>query len=82
VNAAIRSGAMGAPAGSTIVPVEAYFDEARKLAMQIAQKAPIATRLAKEAVLKSLDTPLDEPVLARQRGEHDVEHHDLPPAHG
>ena len=43
-----------------IVPVEAYFDEARKLAMQIAQKAPIATRLAKEAVLKALDTPLEE----------------------
>jgi enoyl-CoA hydratase len=43
-----------------IVPVEAYFDEARKLAMKIAQKAPIATRLAKEAVLKALDTPLEE----------------------
>ncbi len=43
-----------------IVPVEAYLDEARKLAMQIAQKAPIATRLAKEAVLKALDTPLEE----------------------
>jgi len=43
-----------------IVPVEAYFDEARKLAMQVAQKAPIAVRLAKEAVLKAFDTPLKE----------------------
>ncbi len=43
-----------------VVPVEAYFDDARKLAMQIAQKAPIATRLAKEAVLKAFEAPLDE----------------------
>src|SRR5256712_4210158 len=44
-----------------IVPVEAYFDEARKLAMQIAQKAPIATRLAKEAGVKA-------PAKPRQKG--------------
>ncbi len=43
-----------------VVPVESYFDEAKKLAMQIGQKAPVAVRLAKEAVLKAFDTPLDE----------------------
>jgi len=43
-----------------VVPVEVYFEEARKLAVQISQKAPIATRLAKEAVLKAFDTTLKE----------------------
>jgi enoyl-CoA hydratase len=50
-----------------VVPVEAYFEEARKLALQIAQKAPIAVRLAKEAVLKSFDTPLDEGLQFERR---------------
>ena len=43
-----------------VVPVESYFDEARKVAMQIAQKPPIAIRLAKEAVLKAFDSTLEE----------------------
>ncbi len=50
-----------------IVPVEAYFEEAKKLAMQIAQKAPVATRLAKEAVLKAFDTPLEEGLQFERR---------------
>src|SRR5712692_5356168 len=41
--------------------------EARKLAMQIAQKAPVATRLAKEAVLKAFDTPLEEGLQFERR---------------
>ncbi len=50
-----------------VVPVEAYFEEAKKLALQIAQKAPIAVRLAKEAVLKSFDTPLEEGLQFERR---------------
>jgi len=42
-----------------VVPVEAYFGEAKKLALQIAQKGPVAVRMAKEAVLKAFDTPLE-----------------------
>src|SRR5213594_5231096 len=50
-----------------VVPVEAYFEEAKKLALQIAQKAPVAVRLAKEAVLKSFDTPLEEGLQFERR---------------
>ena len=50
-----------------VVPVEAYFEEAKKLALHIAQKAPVATRLAKEAVLKSFDTPLEEGLQYERR---------------
>ncbi|MBI5060662.1 enoyl-CoA hydratase/isomerase family protein [candidate division KSB1 bacterium] len=35
-----------------VVPVEVYLSEAQKLATEIAQMAPVAVRLAKEAVLK------------------------------
>ena len=50
-----------------IVPVEAYFDEAKKLALHIAQKAPVAIRLAKEAVLKAFDSPLEEGLQFERR---------------
>src|SRR6266702_383516 len=50
-----------------VVPVEAYFEDAKKLAMQIAQKAPVAVRLAKEAVLKAFDTPLEEGLQFERR---------------
>lgn len=50
-----------------VVPVESYFGEAKKLAMQIAQKGPIAVRMAKEAVLKAFDTPLDEGLQFERR---------------
>ena len=50
-----------------IVPVEAYFDEAKKMALLIAQKPPVAIRLAKEAVLKSFDTPLEEGLQFERR---------------
>lgn len=50
-----------------VVPIESYFGEAKKLGLQIAQKAPVATRLAKEAILKSFDTPLDEGLQFERR---------------
>ncbi len=43
---------------SRVVPVEVYLDEALSLARTIAGKAPIAVRLAKEAVNKVYETPL------------------------
>lgn len=42
-----------------VVPAEVLLDEAQKLAEEIAGKAPIAVRLAKESILKALDTPLE-----------------------
>ena len=42
-----------------VVPVSMYLAEAFALASEVASKAPIATRLAKEAVLKSFSTTLE-----------------------
>ena len=52
---------------SRVVPIEAYFSEAKKLAVQIAQKGPVSIRLAKEAVLKAFETPLDEGLQFERR---------------
>lgn len=43
-----------------VVPVELYLEESFKLAQEIAQLSPIAIRLAKEAVLRSLESSLEE----------------------
>jgi len=43
-----------------IVPVELLLEEAKSIAKKIATKSPVSIRLAKEAVLKSFNTPLDE----------------------
>lgn len=43
-----------------IVPAELLLDEAKRLAHKIASKPPLAVKLAKEAVLKSCNTSLDE----------------------
>lgn len=43
---------------SRVVPVEVYLDEALALAGEIASKAPVAVRLAKEAVNRVYETPL------------------------
>ncbi len=50
-----------------VVPIESYLLEAKKLALQISQKAPVAVRLAKEAVLKAFDTPLEEGLQYERR---------------
>lgn len=41
-----------------VAPVERYLDEAIALAAQIAARAPVAVRMAKEAVNMALETPL------------------------
>lgn len=43
-----------------IVPVELYLEESVKLARQIAEMSPIATKLAKEAINRAYETHLDE----------------------
>jgi len=43
-----------------VVPPELCLDEAKALAQEIAQKSPLAVRLAKEAILKGFELPLNE----------------------
>jgi enoyl-CoA hydratase len=43
-----------------VVPVEAYLDEAKALAREIATKPPLAVQLAKDAVLKAFDTTIEQ----------------------
>lgn len=43
-----------------VVPVEFLIEEAKAVANKIAAKSTLAVRAAKEAVLKALNTPLDE----------------------
>jgi enoyl-CoA hydratase len=43
-----------------VVPTEGYMEEALKIAHRIAEKAPIATRLIKEAVNKAVDNTLKD----------------------
>jgi enoyl-CoA hydratase len=43
-----------------VVPVEVYLDEAKKLAREIASKAPVAVRLAKESVNKAFEVSLGD----------------------
>ncbi len=50
-----------------IAPVASYLDEAKKLAIEIASKAPLAVRLAKEAVLRAASTNLYEDVEFERR---------------
>lgn len=42
-----------------VVPVEFCLEEAKSLAREIAQKPPLAVRLAKESVLKAFDTTIE-----------------------
>jgi enoyl-CoA hydratase len=41
-----------------VYPTEVYLDEAKKLALEIASKAPVAVRLAKESVNKAFESSL------------------------
>jgi enoyl-CoA hydratase len=50
-----------------VVPVEAYLKDAVKLAKSIAEKSPIAVQMAKEAVLKAFDTPIQEGLLHERK---------------
>ena len=50
-----------------VVPVERYLDEALALAQQIAERAPVAVRLGKEAVNHAYETTLTEGVAIERR---------------
>lgn len=50
-----------------VVPTERYLDEAIQLAAAIAERAPIAVRLGKEAVNKAFETTLAEGVYLERR---------------
>ena len=43
-----------------VVPVELLLEEAMEIAEKIAAKPPLAVKAAKEAILKALNSPLDE----------------------
>ncbi|MFO0838556.1 MAG: enoyl-CoA hydratase-related protein [Phycisphaerae bacterium] len=45
---------------SRVVPPEQWYDEALRICNELANKAPLALRLAKEAVQKSFETTLSE----------------------
>ena len=50
-----------------VVPVEAYLDEAIRLARDVASKPPIAVQLAKQAVNSVFDDYLDRGLLTERR---------------
>ncbi|HOA24468.1 MAG: enoyl-CoA hydratase-related protein [Aggregatilineales bacterium] len=50
-----------------VYPVETYLDEALRLANEIAARAPVAVRLAKEAVNKAFELPLAEGLAFERR---------------
>jgi enoyl-CoA hydratase len=52
---------------SRVVPVAAYLDAALELAREIASKAPLAARFAKEAVNKAFETSLADGIEDERR---------------
>jgi enoyl-CoA hydratase len=50
-----------------VVPAEVTIDVARGIAHQLAAKAPLALRLAKESVNRSLETPLQEGLAVERK---------------
>ena len=50
-----------------VVPVERYLDEALELAAQVASRAPVAIRLAKDAILQAYETSLADGLADERR---------------
>jgi enoyl-CoA hydratase len=50
-----------------VAPQESYLDEALKLARDIAGRAPVAVRIAKEMVNKAFEGTLAEGIAAERR---------------
>lgn len=50
-----------------VVPVERYLEEAISLGQEIARRAPLAVRLAKEAINNAYETPLREGIAEERR---------------
>ncbi len=69
LNARLLTAAEAAHFGlvNRVVPVEVYLDEALALAQSIAQRAPLAVRLAKEAVNQAFETHLADGLADERR---------------
>ncbi len=52
---------------NTVLPVESYLDGALEMAAKVASRAPVAVRLAKEAINKSFETTLAEGIFIERR---------------
>lgn len=50
-----------------VVPPELYLEKAIELAQKVAAQAPVATRLAKEAILKAFELALDDGLVFERR---------------
>jgi enoyl-CoA hydratase len=50
-----------------VVPAEMTVELARRMARQLAEKPPLALRMAKEAVLKAFESPLSEGLAAERK---------------
>src|SRR2546429_415445 len=50
-----------------VVPAEMTIEVARRLARQLAEKPPLAIRMAKEAVLKAFEGPLAEGLASERK---------------
>jgi enoyl-CoA hydratase len=50
-----------------VVPSEMTIEVARRLARQLAEKPPLAARMAKEAVLKAFEAPLSEGLASERK---------------
>lgn len=59
--------ALAAGLVNRVVPREACLDEALRLANEIAERAPLAVRLAKEAVNQALETSLADGIAGERR---------------
>lgn len=59
--------ALRAGLANRVVPVEVYLDEALKLAGEIAARAPLAVRLAKEAIQQAYESFLDGGIADERR---------------
>jgi enoyl-CoA hydratase len=55
---------------SRVVPAEVCLEEARRVAAEIARQAPVAVRLAKEAVLQAYETSLEAGLAFERRSFH------------
>jgi enoyl-CoA hydratase len=62
---AVRAKELGI--ANKVVPAEMTIEVAKRIARQLAEKAPLALRMAKESVLKAFDSPLAEGLVAERK---------------
>lgn len=64
--------ALAARLVNRVVPVESYFEEAMKLAQEVAAAAPLAARAAKKALLQAFDGGLEAGLAGERRLFYDL----------